>query len=195
MSMRRRELGSSPRRADPLLVPSHTSDQKRPSQAPNRPRTGRSNRRVECPSGDPLGPERYGELCGRVPVGRRPTGWCRPVRGTLHAQSTHTCAPKGDSAVDLSRAISRGVLVVSPRFLAEYVSACRALSHGARHARWLRERDARERPSVLGRAAPGRSALRVRDRRSLSNLDVERWGARMWDPGGSQGDHPRLLGH
>jgi hypothetical protein len=32
------------------------------------------------------------ELCGRVPVGRRPTGWCRPVRGTLHAQSTHTCA-------------------------------------------------------------------------------------------------------
>ena len=85
--------------------------------------------------------------------------------------------------------------MVSPRFLAEYVSACRALSHGARHARWLRERDARERPSVLGRAAPGRSALRVRDRRSLSDLDVERWGGGVWDPGGSQGDHPRLLGH
>jgi hypothetical protein len=92
MSTRRRDLGSSPRGVDPLLVPSHTSDQKHASQAPNRPRTGRSNRRVECPSGDPLRPEHYGELCGRVPVGRRPTGWCRPVRGTLHAQSTHTCA-------------------------------------------------------------------------------------------------------
>jgi hypothetical protein len=66
-------------------------------------------------------------------------------------------APKGDSAVDLSRAISLEVLVVSPRFLADSVRARRDLSHGARHAPWLRERDARERPSLLGRAAPGRS--------------------------------------
>jgi hypothetical protein len=101
-------------------------------------------------------------------------------------------APKGDSAVDLSRAISLEVLVVSPRFLADSVRARRDLSHGARHAPWLRERDARERPSLLGRAAPGRSALRVRDRRSPSGLDVERWGGGVWDPGGSQGDHPAL---
>jgi hypothetical protein len=53
---------------------------------------------------------------------------------------------------------------------------------------------ARERPSLLGRAAPGRSALLCAcgHQRSPSDLDVERWGGGVWDPGGSQGDHPAL---